>query len=234
MDDYKRTKANETFRDFREKGLSAEEIRHICLMIYTMEHPAPKTSESVCIPILESHRLICQKDWLQENILEPLRAEIFIPTESGNTQESGKKLEVSVEAILNLKGIPHKKAGSQQPIDFRNVLANEDTGEIFIETKKTDTTRIILNDSCPKPGSWYIIRCVKSKKIIMILADILLKNNEDELSDYKRLNECIRYDYKSVGDFNAASRMNLSIDIRRYIESNQEVFWDINEDIPER
>ena len=224
--------ADQFYTTLQEKGLSDVEIRSLLLSLYTRDHPAKKTSESVEIPTLNGERLKHQKDWIASTLMSDIQVTECTMTICGNTQESGKQLENSVERLLKQLHIPYKNAGSQEPIDFRNVSVNEETGEIFIETKKTNGTKILLNDSIPKRGTWYLIYSVKYGKLILILADILLKDNDGQLSGYKRINECLRHDYKHFGDFFSAARMNLNTDIRRFLESDQNIFWDVHEDLP--
>jgi hypothetical protein len=220
-----------TIEFLKKQGVSDENIRYIGKKMYMSGHPARKTSESVEIQPLEGDCLLQQKDWLINCMIQELPITRSTTTVSGNTQESGKQLEDLIEKYFIEKRIPYKRAGTQQPIDFRWVYVSEGTGYIFLEIKKTSSYIVKLNDSIPKPGTWYVIHSVTYGKIILILADILLKNN-NELSEYKRMNECLRHDYKKISDFGSAARMNLSINIRRYIESDQDVFWDINADIP--
>lgn len=217
------------------------------LLMYMEDHPAPTTQESVVIPDMDKHALLSQMKWLRD-IFHPALSQILksvnCVTIDGNTQTGGKELEKQVEYLLNSMGIPFKKAGSQQPIDFREVQFLFDLLKMFLECKKADGTTIILNDSLPKRGSWYVVYSTKYGKLIIILADVLLEHCEElqdphtrmteylTLQDYKRLTECLRHDFKSFGDFKAFSRMNLSINLRRYFDGDQLIFWDIHEDPP--
>lgn len=223
-----------------------EEQRMYHLRMYMEGHPAPTTQESVVIPEMNKHSLLSQMKWLRD-IFHPALSQMLksvnCVTIDGNTQTGGKELEKQVEDLLNSMSIPFKKAGSQQPIDFREVQFLFDLLKMFLECKKADGTTIKLNDSIPKRGSWYLVYSTSYGKLIIILADVLLEHCEElqdhtrmteclTLQDYKRLTECLRHDFKSFGDFKAFSRMNLSTDLRRYFDSDQWMFWDIREDPP--
>lgn len=215
-------------------NLSPEERIYILNHIFGSDHPAPPTKESVVIPEMNETSLFAEREWLSKVLYLALCHSLDLVdciTVDGNTQSGGKKLEEQIEDFLNSRNIPFKKAGSQQPIDFREVQFMCNSKQMFFESKKTDGTTIVLNDSIPKRGSWYVVYSTSYKKLIIILADVLLERGEG-LQEYKRLTECVRHDFKSLGDFNACSRMNLSIDLRRYFDSNQSMFWDIREDPP--
>lgn len=72
-------------------------------------------------------------------------------TENGDTQVSERMIISHVAKILNNKGLSYTPAASQQPIDFRQV-----GGILNIEIKKADNSTIMLNDTLPKKGVFYI------------------------------------------------------------------------------
>lgn len=218
----------------RTEGHTDEEICKGLLNGYVRNHPATPTKESVMVPPLDSVSAYHQKEWIKKNILPNVILQSDCETMDGNTQKGGKQLEDAFEKVLILQEIKYDKAGSQQPIDFRDVVPYQSWpwGRLFFECKKTNGNTIVLNDSIPKSGSWYIIYCVKTREVTVILADILIKHDIDKLKEYKRIIECHRHDFKTIGDYSSVARMTLGIDLRRYIESDQRVFWDICEDPP--
>ena len=76
-----------------------------------------------------------------------------IKTSKGNTQTSERVVIQKIKEVLDELELSYEEAGSQQSKDFRNV------GEIGldIEVKKTDTTTIYFNDTCPSTDIYYII-----------------------------------------------------------------------------
>lgn len=214
-----------------------ENYPDILLKAYTKNHKAPKTKESVDIPEMSEQSLSAQKKWLHDifypKLFEMLQ-NVNCETVDGNTQAAGGKLENLIENFLNSQGVLFVKASSQKPIDFRNVQFSSEHPNMFLESKKTNGTKVELNDSIPKRGSWYVAYSTERKRLIIILADVLLAHCEDisKLESYKRVNECLRHDFKTIGNLTASSRMGLSINLRRYFDSKQSVFWNIHEDPP--
>lgn len=78
-------------------------------------------------------------------------------TKNGQTQMSGKRFETLIQTCLEEKGISFTRASSQQSYDFRDV--GED--KLWFDVKKTDSNNIMLNDTLPKRGTWYVIFSTK-------------------------------------------------------------------------
>jgi hypothetical protein len=224
--------------DFRNtlhnEGHSIEDIRKELLAEYARDHIAKNTKESVFPPILDNDSAYHHKEFIEKFILPNIKLQYNCATIDGDTQTSGRKLEDATEHALKINNMKYVRAGSQQPIDIQNAIPNGSWpwGAFFFECKKTNGNTIVLNDSIPKPGTWYIIYCVKTREVTVILADILVKNNRDKLIKFKRIIECLRHDFKKIGDYNSVARMTLSINIRQYIESKQRIFWNIHKDPP--
>lgn len=85
---------------------------------------------------------------------------VSLVTKSGNTQEPERNYISKVQCILDEMNLNYERAGSQQSKDFRNV------GDIHldIEVKKTDSDKVLFNDTCPSKNIFYIIFCTTKKK----------------------------------------------------------------------
>ena len=74
-------------------------------------------------------------------------------TKKGNTQISERYIIQKIATIIDSMGLSYVEAGSQQSKDFRNV-GNID---LNIEVKKTDSSTIYFNDTCPCKEIYYVI-----------------------------------------------------------------------------
>ena len=74
-------------------------------------------------------------------------------TKNGNTQQSERTTINLMKRVFDDLGLTYQEAPSQQPYDFRNI------GNIglHIEIKKTDSTTVFFNDTCPSEEVYYII-----------------------------------------------------------------------------
>lgn len=80
---------------------------------------------------------------------------INLKTREGNTQSCERIVIQKIKDILDEEHLVYKQAGSQQSKDFREVGGPEIN--LNIEIKKTDTNRIMCNDTCPNENIFYII-----------------------------------------------------------------------------
>lgn len=74
-------------------------------------------------------------------------------TVQGNTQTSERGVILKIKEILDEMGLTYTEAGSQQSKDFRNVGGID----LNLEIKKTDSTTIYFNDTCPAAEIFYIV-----------------------------------------------------------------------------
>jgi hypothetical protein len=74
-------------------------------------------------------------------------------TTNGDTQVSERNVIGKIREVLTDMGLVFNEAGSQQSKDFRNVGGIG----LDIEVKKTDSTTIYFNDTCPNKNIWYVI-----------------------------------------------------------------------------
>lgn len=76
-----------------------------------------------------------------------------IKTIQGNTQSSERIVIQKIRDVFDDMGLSYQEASSQQSKDFRNV------GGIGmnIEIKKTDSSIVYFNDTCPSSDIYYII-----------------------------------------------------------------------------
>lgn len=81
-------------------------------------------------------------------------------TQNGNTQNSERSYINLIKEIFNNNNIIYTEAPSQQSKDFRNI--NET--DLNLECKKTDSTKIYFNDTCPSEIINYCIICTGTKK----------------------------------------------------------------------
>jgi hypothetical protein len=106
------------------------------------------------VKLFEKITEICQNQ-ITRDFLESLK------TQNGNTQSCERQVIEKIKGILDSESIPYKQAGSQQSKDFREVGGVE-VG-LNIEIKKTDSTRIMCNDTCPSSDIYYIILMTGAK-----------------------------------------------------------------------
>lgn len=76
-------------------------------------------------------------------------------TQKGDTQEMERTYISIIRETLTSMDYKFKEAGSQQPYDFRINLS--DGSKLLLEAKKTDSTKIYFNDTCPSEDAFYII-----------------------------------------------------------------------------
>lgn len=197
---------------------------HLCKFI--TDNPAPPTKESVVIPeptptqfeeqVLRMEEIVSHLN----RVVSPTSCD-DMRTVDGATQTGGKKAETIISHTLTELGYHYTKASSQQPVDFRDIRKPSDPTDypsLYLDSKKTDGTTIVLNDSVPKMHMWYIVMFTKMKRFVAIHCNLLRKDPavESTLMEYKRIIECLRHTYKKFGIYRAAARMNLSLDLKDY------------------
>ena len=115
-----------------------------------------------------------------------------IKTETGNTQLSERVVIERIRVILTGMELSFQEAGSQQSKDFRNVGGIG----LNLEIKKTDSTIVYFNDTCPNKDIWYIIfftgKEYKKKPENNIPAMLLYLNGEEFIKDSPWLHDYIR------------------------------------------
>lgn len=205
------------------------------LLRYTHNHSAPHTKDQVTIPQVNDEQFRLQSERMKtivDKANQKLNPGMYsnMRTITGETQLGGKKGEKIIEAVLHDLGYIFTKASSQQPCDFRNVRLPSDDSEspgLFFDSKKTDSTKIVLNDSVPKKGMWYIVFSTKKQRCFAIHCNVFRRDPDVEacLEQYKRTIECLRYDYKKFGPFTAAARINLSLSVDSYIKDDSNILF---------
>lgn len=100
-------------------------------------------------------------------------------TKSGNTQTTERSVITDIKEIFDNNNISYEEAGSQQSKDFRKVYGIDG---FDIEIKKTDTTNIYFNDTCPNSGIYYIV-FVTGAKNKKIKPQLLFINGEEFVKD---------------------------------------------------
>lgn len=167
-----------------------------------------------------------------------------IRTINGNTQKGELSIIRMIKDIFIDNHIPFKQASSQQPYDFRipmkgyedcqpseqdirnkNIVVGNDFKTLLLEIKKTESNKVMCNDTFPTPFAFYII-IRKNKKRSLTSSDIqgtqgeyhpnpeLLKNHKEIL--------LLREGCKKIkGEISMYPRSNFSWDIRRLFSDIQ-------------
>ena len=91
------------------------------------------------------------KDCIIKNINEELIQSL--KTDKGNTQNTERISIHFIKQCLDSFNCTYEEAGSQQSKDFRNI----NNIDLNIEIKKTDSTTVYFNDTCPSSDIFYII-----------------------------------------------------------------------------
>lgn len=148
-------------------------------------------------------------------------------TVDGETQFGGKVAEGCVARVLTEMGLSWKPASSQHSRDFQNVGGIG----LDIETKKTDSNTVTMNDTRPVASIHYIIFAtaarVKSKKpkIIFKTGDELINapsNAEylracQEVDEIRRvLMEVIKRNKNALGNLDIYPRLKHSVNIKDF------------------
>jgi len=145
-----------------------------------------------------------------------------LKTKNGQTQSSELSYIKKIENIINKFNLDYKKAGSQQPYDFRIYLNNS----IFLlEIKKTDHKIVKLNDTLPNSNIWYIILFTgdgKNKpKIIAKNGSVFLAKTNWNIQAYHNHIQKLKVKTKQIINKNDCiicySRPNYSIRINNFL-----------------
>ena len=100
-----------------------------------------------------------------------------LKTIKGDTQKKEREYIQIMKKILDEMGLTYKEAGSQQSKDFRNVGGIG----LDIELKKTDSSTIYFNDTCPSKDIYYIIiftgNSIVSPQIIHTNGKVFIENS---------------------------------------------------------
>jgi hypothetical protein len=113
-------------------------------------------------------------------------------TKNGNTQISERIIIDKIASILYSMSLTFIRAGSQQAKDFRNV------GNIGlnIEVKKTDSSTIYFNDTCPCKDIYYIIlftgKEYKKTPDKNIMPQLLFINGQEFIDDSPWIEDYIK------------------------------------------
>lgn len=101
-------------------------------------------------------------------------------TIKGNTQKSERIVIEKIKEVFTEMSLTYNEAPSQQSKDFRNIGGIG----LDIEVKKTDSSVIIFNDTCPSPNIYYIIIFTGKtyKKQPSIPPQVLYMNGSDFLN----------------------------------------------------
>jgi hypothetical protein len=83
-----------------------------------------------------------------------------VKTKKGKTQSSERKYIQKIKDIFHKHNVSFEQATSQKAYDFRNVGG---TG-MLLEIKKTNTNKVIFNDTCPLPSAYYVVFITKENK----------------------------------------------------------------------
>ena len=96
---------------------------------------------------------------LFERIQQEIRRELCpdflksLRTKQGLTQSIERDYISKINGILQRMGLTYKTAGTQQSKDYQNI---DDIG-LHVEVKKTDSFKIIFNDTLPTRDIFYVI-----------------------------------------------------------------------------
>lgn len=128
---------------------------------------------------------------VQQNLPEKLHGQ-DIGTIHGKTQKSESSIIHMIKEIFIEHDIPFTQASSQQPYDFRipmkgyqdcqpseqdirnkNIVVGNDYKTLLLEIKKTESNKVMCNDTLPTPFVFYIIiRKKKNTKILLTCSHI--------------------------------------------------------------
>ena len=109
-----------------------------------------------------------------------------LKTKKGNTQKSERDYIQKIKDIFDENNITYNEAPSQQSKDFRDI---NKTG-LNLECKKTDSTTIYFNDTCPNKDIDYFIIFTGNKKypsqLVFINGQKIVETSISWIEDYTR------------------------------------------------
>ena len=142
-------------------------------------------------------------------------------TKKGDTQAAEKKYIIIITEILDKMNITYKRAGTQQPHDFREVGLNVGIHGMNIEGKMTGSYIIKCNDTCPSNECYYIIILTKHDKILYMNGFDLLGGCE-WIYEYLQEVNILKQKYKKNKDIRdnivtVYPRPNIDINVKQFI-----------------
>jgi hypothetical protein len=149
-----------------------------------------------------------------------------LKTQNGKTQKSESKYIKIVKNTLNSLNLEYTIAGTQQPFDFR---IKTPSGILYLEVKKTDSTTLMLNDTCPNEQIWYLIiingkqtkKTLRKPQIIGINGSVFLEHTSWNIQEYQKQIEELKIKYKSNRDdcIQVYPRPSYSVKINKFLEN---------------
>lgn len=184
---------------------------------------ADNEQETMTIPTLFNHIKSLVKEHITKEQILSYR------TDLGNTQVTERTIISVIKQILDNENICYTEAGSQQSKDFRNVGGIG----LNVEIKKTDSTSIYFNDTCPSSDIYYII-FVTGGKSKSIKPQLLFLNGNDFVKEspwiyeYQRKLDLLKDEYargtgkkKLTGIMSVYPRPTYRADIRIFLDSSK-------------
>lgn len=124
-------------------------------------------------------------------------------TRKGDTQNSERYyISVILDVIASLGGKTGSNAGSQQPVDIRDVVW-PDGSIVSYECKKVNKgSRFMFNDTFVKPDVWYIFIYVELKRVRIVNGESLINEslNTATVPHKKHLKTIARIVIDMLGD----------------------------------
>jgi len=141
-------------------------------------------------------------------------------TFKSNTQTGEKYYIDFIKHVLDENGFGYTCAGSQQPVDLRNVYEKQNPDiKINVELKKTNSDKIKLNNTLPCNDVYYILFAVKYKYIIFKNGDEFIKDFHEEIDAFKKMFMDFRAYAKNIdmGNISVYPIANYDLKITDYI-----------------
>ena len=155
--------------------------------------------------IVKSIWIRCHKQMTWDNMI----------TKNGRTQDAERVVKSHVTQVLRMMNIPYTEASSQRHGDI--IIDSR----IILELKKTDSNTIMLNDTLPSQGAYYLIFQTKQKRILLFNGNVF-----DPFSKYENFKKTLRHveelyktNYSIPDDYPIRTyiRPNFSVNIKHII-----------------
>ena len=219
------------------------------IMFLKSESTVPKT-------VVSKPKTICEKSSaIFEKIVSKCRSNhtlcnmlsSTLKTKDGDTQTCERSYISVVSGILDEMKLTYTQAGSQQPYDFRirmpghedfnpsdadirnhNLTHNGEQGMLLLECKKTDSVKIICNDTVPSDQAFYLILGTKKKNkkksnkpaFILGVNGYELIESSPWLRTYKNEVNMLKEKYKDMeGTVSVYPRPNISVNVQPILEN---------------